>query len=171
MLERIVTAHGRVLIAAQSSDIADIVALEQRPDMSEYIYHWPTEQHRRNLADPNMRYLVLRRPEAGLEGFVILGDLLSPNKWVALERIALVHHGLGLGQDVLRAVIDAVFDSAGAHRLQLDVFVDNTRARRAYEVVGFREEGVLRDAVWRDDRYVSLVIMAMLAGDRAAVKA
>jgi RimJ/RimL family protein N-acetyltransferase len=58
--------------------------------------------------------------------------------------------------------MDRVFRHHGAHRLWLDVFVTNTRARRLYASLGFREEGLLRDAILRDGEFHSQVLMSLL---------
>jgi RimJ/RimL family protein N-acetyltransferase len=44
----------------------------------------------------------------------------------------------------------------------LDVFERNDRARHVYRSVGFREDGLLREAIYRDDAYHSLVLMSVL---------
>ncbi|MBD5656144.1 MAG: GNAT family N-acetyltransferase [Candidatus Eremiobacteraeota bacterium] len=167
MLERIVTARGRVLRAAGPADIAAIAALEERPEMHRYIGRWGAERHARYLRDPNLRYLVCD-DDAGLAGFVILEGLSSIHRAFVLERIAVRVPGQGDGSDMLAAVVAAVFEEANAHRLQLDLYVDNVRARRAYERVGFREEGVLREAAIRDGRFVDLTLMSVLEHERAA---
>jgi RimJ/RimL family protein N-acetyltransferase len=164
---QVVTPAGRILEAARPADVREIVALESRDDMSAYVCSWDAARHLRNLKDPNWRYFVVRHTAGGIAGFAILSDLLSPNRWLVLERIALEHRGSGLGTDVLRGVLSVAFGEAGAHRLALDVYEDNLRARRVYEYLGFRQEGILREAVWRGDRYVSLVVMAMLASEWA----
>jgi RimJ/RimL family protein N-acetyltransferase len=38
------------------------------------------------------------------------------------------------------------FDGFAAHRLWLDVYCDNARARRAYQALGFVEEGMQENA-------------------------
>lgn len=38
------------------------------------------------------------------------------------------------------------FERLGLHRLELDVYSFNPRARRVYEKAGFRREGILRTA-------------------------
>jgi RimJ/RimL family protein N-acetyltransferase len=40
--------------------------------------------------------------------------------------------------------------------------VNNDRALHVYEAFGFRKEGVMRDAIYRDGTYHSLVLMSML---------
>ena len=53
------------------------------------------------------------------------------------------------------------------NRIELDVFAENARARRVYEKVGFREEGVRRQAVYKYGRYQDVVVMGLLAGELA----
>ncbi len=73
--------------------------------------------------------------------------------------------GQGLGRRVLEAILHKVFDEFSAHRLWLDVFTDNDRARHLYRSIGFVEEGVLRECVRRGDLYRSLLIMSMLGSE------
>jgi RimJ/RimL family protein N-acetyltransferase len=63
---------------------------------------------------------------------------------------------------VLHAVIQKAFREFAAHRLWLDVFDDNARARHLYQSLGFVEEGVLRECIRWPDRFRSLVVMSML---------
>ena len=65
------------------------------------------------------------------------------------------HQDRGLGTDALRAIVRHLVDR-GHHRLTIDPVAHNTRAIRAYEKVGFRPVGVLReyqrepDGTWSD---------------------
>lgn len=70
-------------------------------------------------------------------------------------------HGLG------RRLITTTLGQAraiGLHRVELDVHADNPRAIALYEKVGFVREGVARDAVFIDGRYIDSVGMAILFG-------
>lgn len=49
----------------------------------------------------------------------------------------------------------------GASRLELRVQADDERARRLYRRLGFVDEGLARDALRIDGRYVDEVVMAM----------
>ena len=68
----------------------------------------------------------------------------------------------GYGTDAVRAFLAYLFDSAGLHRVWLAAFDHNVRAHRAYEKVGFRREGVMRQADWLDGRWVDNVIYGIL---------
>jgi len=65
-------------------------------------------------------------------------------------------HGQGLGTEAIRLLARHLFEERGHHRLTIDPAADNTAAIRAYEKVGFRRVGIMRnyergpDSVWRD---------------------
>nr|WP_174257526.1 GNAT family protein [Phytoactinopolyspora alkaliphila] len=76
-------------------------------------------------------------------------------------RIALVSgfQGQGIGPEATRLILGYVFDVVGLHRVQLEVFSFNERARRSYEKCGFVVEGRLRDALfWHGERHDTIVM-------------
>lgn len=80
-------------------------------------------------------------------------------------------HGQGLGSEALRLLARHLFDERGHHRLTIDPAVANERAIRAYERVGFRPVGVMReyerapDGTWRDG-----LLMDLLAAELGPVR-
>lgn len=71
----------------------------------------------------------------------------------------------GYGTDTMRVVCRFGFESMNLHRIDLEVYGTNARARRVYEKVGFRQEGVLREAVYKYGRYEDIVHMGLLEGE------
>lgn len=76
-------------------------------------------------------------------------------------------HGRGLGSKAVRQVVVRLIDEHGHHRLTIDPAADNLAAIRAYEKVGFRRVGVMRDSErdsagtgWHD-----ALLMELLAGE------
>ncbi len=65
-------------------------------------------------------------------------------------------HGRGLGAEAIRALARHLFEERGHHRLTIDPAAENAPAIRAYEKVGFRRVGIMRnyergpDGVWHD---------------------
>jgi aminoglycoside 6'-N-acetyltransferase len=53
-------------------------------------------------------------------------------------------HGRGLGTDAVRTMAHHLIEDRGHHRLTIDPAADNHAAIRAYEKVGFRPVGVMR---------------------------
>ena len=72
-------------------------------------------------------------------------------------------HGRGLGSDAVRTVARWLVEARGHHRITIDPALENVRAIRAYERVGFRRVGVLRrywlgpDGEWRDGLLLDLL--------------
>jgi aminoglycoside 6'-N-acetyltransferase len=65
-------------------------------------------------------------------------------------------HGQGLGTEAIRLLARHLLEERGHHRLTIDPAADNAAAIRAYEKVGFRRVGIMRnyergpDGVWHD---------------------
>lgn len=68
----------------------------------------------------------------------------------------------GHGTDAIRAVLRYAFQALGLHKVSLDVLEYNHRAIRVYEKVGFVREGVRREDVYKDGRFVDVVRMGIL---------
>jgi RimJ/RimL family protein N-acetyltransferase len=148
--------------SATPADIAQICALEKLPEFRTLVGSWPEDQHRRLLADPTAAYIVVEDQPGQIAGFAILQGLLSEHRQVELKRLVVRTPNQGVGRKLLAEAADRAFGEHRAHRLFLDVFVTNGRARHVYENFGFRKEGIMRDAVYRDGTYHSLVLMSLL---------
>lgn len=70
--------------------------------------------------------------------------------------------GLGYGSEAVALTVKYGFEVLNLHRIELDVFADNARARRAYEKAGFVAEGVARQAYYRHGEWVDDVRYAVL---------
>lgn len=88
-------------------------------------------------------------------------------------RIALVPHATdrGIGTEAMRLLLEYAFDRVRLHRVQLEVFDYNPRARRAYEKCGFEVEGRLREALHWDGEWHDVLVMAALRTRRGRADA
>lgn len=152
------------LVRAEPSELPFVVALERRPEFGAFVGSWPLAQHQATLADPDARYYII----AGRQGFVILRGLASEHRSIEVKRIIVAEPGQGTGRRALEAVLALSFGELGAHRVWLDTLEDNARARHLYGSIGFREDGVLREAWCRDGQFKSLILMSMLDREYAA---
>lgn len=69
----------------------------------------------------------------------------------------------GLGTEATRLIVGYGFEELHLHRISLEVYAFNPRARRAYEKAGFVAEGVLRDALYWDGEWIDATVMSILA--------
>lgn len=100
-------------------------------------------------------------------GETVLNDF-DPDNASANFRIALAGSavfGRGYGTAATAMTLDYGFGTVGLHRIHLEVFDFNPRARRVYEKCGFRHEGTLRDAHHDDGGWHNVIGMAVLATD------
>jgi RimJ/RimL family protein N-acetyltransferase len=71
----------------------------------------------------------------------------------------------GLGTEATRLIVGHGFERLGLHRISLEVYAFNPRARRAYEKVGFRVEGVLRESFRYNGEWIDATVMSILASE------
>ena len=63
----------------------------------------------------------------------------------------------------VRTLVDHAFGVWDLHRVEIQAAVNNHRSRAIPERLGFREEGVLREAERIGDRWNDLAVYAILA--------
>jgi RimJ/RimL family protein N-acetyltransferase len=114
------------------------------------------------------------------QGFVIADSLteayigeviLDPIDWKnRVGRIAIVIGstelmGNGYGTEAMKLLIAFAFNEMNLNRLELEFYDFNERAHRCYLACGFREEGRLRERLYRNGRYVDVIQMGILRAD------
>lgn len=70
--------------------------------------------------------------------------------------------GKGYGTLALQAILEFCFDHMGMHRVWLLTVEGNMVARRLYENVGFAEEGLYRESIWRNGDWNNMILMSIL---------
>lgn len=103
-----------------------------------------------------------------LTGKLVLLNVLDEFNRSCGFRIALAaraNFGRGFGTEATRLVLGHAFDTVGLHRVELEVYRFNPRARHVYEKVGFVHEGTKRQALCWDGEWIDADLMAMLASE------
>ncbi|HEX8690117.1 MAG TPA: GNAT family protein [Solirubrobacterales bacterium] len=103
--------------------------------------------------------------DGGVAGWLGVWEENEPSYRYAGVDIMLApeNRGRGIGPEALRAAIRWLIDERGHHRITIDPARDNERAIRAYESVGFRPVGVMRQyerdpaGGWRDGLLMDLL--------------
>ena len=120
-------------------------------------------------ADDRFDFAITRPGDDTYLGEAVVMDIDRVNR-SAHFRISLASESLfghGLGSAATAMIIDFALGDLDLHRLELEVYAFNDRARHVYESLGFVEEGIRRDALWQDDAFHDAVIMSILATDDA----
>ena len=67
----------------------------------------------------------------------------------------------GFGSDAIRTVVRFAFLEMNLHKLKIEIFDYNERAKHVLEANGFVQEGKLAQDFFRDGRYHDLVILSV----------
>jgi ribosomal-protein-serine acetyltransferase len=73
--------------------------------------------------------------------------------------------GKGLITKSCRVLINYAFNELNLNRVEIRCGVENKKSRKIPENLGFREEGIVRQAEWLHDHFIDLVIYGMLANE------
>lgn len=157
-----------LLRPATPADLPALIALERAAEAALYVGQWPPERHAATLASPDARYFVVDAPSGGLAAYAILRGLAEDSGSIELKRLVVGQPGRGLGRQILTEILAFVFGQLHAHRLFLDVYDDNARARHLYTSLGFRQEGIMRHAARRDGQWHDLHLMSILEDEYRA---
>lgn len=102
---------------------------------------------------------------AGTIGF---NDLDPYNKCGAIGYwLGETFQGKGIMSQALEALIDYGFKDLGLHKIEIRVAEGNAKSRALPERLGFKQEGVLRDAEWLYDHYVNHIVYGLLKDEWA----
>lgn len=106
---------------------------------------------------------LVDRASGELAGETVINDW-SPEDQSANFRILIGPRGRnrGLGTEATRLTVDHAFAATDLHRIELEVFAFNVRAKHVYEKAGFTLEGVRRDAFRLDDERIDAIVMSVL---------
>lgn len=80
--------------------------------------------------------------------------------WLAAD-----FEGHGIMTQACRAMVSEAFANYGLHRIEIRCATGNRRSMAIPRRLGFREEGVLREAEWLYDHWVDLRVFSMLRQD------
>jgi RimJ/RimL family protein N-acetyltransferase len=139
------------------SDAADAVE-HSLPVLQEVYGRWAT-------ATDRLVWTVRDAADGTVLGEAVLNDHDPDNRSCGFRLWLAEGRGRGLGTETTRLVVDHAFGALGLHRVELEVFAFNPRARHVYEKVGFVLEGTRRESLRFDDGWVDCHVMAMLRSD------
>ncbi|MFI0791277.1 GNAT family N-acetyltransferase [Micromonospora rubida] len=122
----------------------------------------------RNAQTDRLDLAVVDRATGDCVGEVVLNDWDEWNRACNFRTLfAAAGRNRGLGTEAVRLVVGYGFERLGLHRISLEVFAVNPRARRVYEKVGFVAEGVLRQVLRDGDDWIDATVMSILAPEWA----
>lgn len=154
---------------AEERDLERMRALRNDPatwPMLGSIDHISEEQQRawfeRLAADRTRAYFIVHDGD-DFVGTVRMDEIDRINRSVRVGAdVVPEKRGRGYGTRIYALILKWCFDYWNAHRVWLCVLDVNQPGRRLYEKSGFRYEGTLREAIFRDGVYRDYLVMGIL---------
>ncbi|KAH8832522.1 acyl-CoA N-acyltransferase [Flagelloscypha sp. PMI_526] len=78
--------------------------------------------------------------------------------------------GKGFAKEAMQWLMDYTFENLGYHRLGLSAFVGNVRAVELYRGLGFKEEGIIREVLYKDGKWEDAIRMGILKKEWKAMR-
>ena len=100
-------------------------------------------------------------------GFIQLTrlDWVARLGWLAIVVGEVERHGRGLGSEAMQLLFTYAFEGLNLRKICLEVPAYNARGRAAYERMGFRLEGTLREQVFLEGNYHDLLVMGLMRAE------
>ena len=154
--------------AAMFASLADAESMRLTGTQGSFSYD-QVRQHCQRIegADDRADYAITRKDDSTYIGETVLNNIDWENR-SANYRIALAEQrlfGKGFGTEATRLILDYGIRTLGLHRIELEVYDFNPRARYVYEKVGFVQEGVRRDVLLWEGTYHSAIVMSILSDE------
>ena len=70
--------------------------------------------------------------------------------------------GQGYAKEALLEILDYGFNERGLNRVEAHINADNSASLRMHEKCGYKRDGVLRQAIYKNGRYKDVVVMSIL---------
>lgn len=154
------------------ADSEQINAIRRQPSVMHYTLGLPSErkeksdQHLANMPDNHHMFVAVEAEDpTKVCGVASLMVAQSPRMRHSAQIGISVHEdyqNVGIGKQLMTTLLDVADNFLMLKRIELGVMVDNPRAIRLYESLGFVHEGTKKAALIRGGHYVDEHIMARI---------
>lgn len=109
------------------------------------------------------RYMIIHNGDT--VGTLILDNIDYCNSQVAISIKLLNSRGKGIGTCATKIILDYIFNEKNMNRVHASILEYNMSSRKMVEKLGFIQEGIRRQAVRKNGKYVDLVLYSLLKGE------
>jgi RimJ/RimL family protein N-acetyltransferase len=159
MREALLDPEARILTGSVHDEAA--AHAPESPDEERILRDWYLT---RNEQADRLDLAVTDKATGACVGEAVLNQW-DPGNESCNFRILIAPRGRdrGLGSEATRLIVGYGLERLRLHRISLEVYAFNPRARRAYEKAGFRAEGVLRESLRYNGARIDATVMSILA--------
>lgn len=89
-------------------------------------------------------------------------DKSSGNVWLRMMIGEKQSQGKGYAREALHHYLKWMFGTLGIHRITIECYSTNLRAIKFFKKTGFKKEGILREAVFINEKYRDIISLGLL---------
>ena len=159
--------HGQIEFRPTvEDDLEKVILIENDDANTPYIRQWTHREHVAAISDKNIIHFIIQDLiSKKIVGYTILIGAKSSDHSLEFKRIAIADKGHGYGRSAAKLIKKYAFEHLKFNRLWLEVIMLNTRAFKLYQSEGFVKEGIHREAIRKDDKYHSFIVMSILKSE------
>jgi len=156
----------------------------------EYTHKWRNNRNITKSLGGNTFYISIDREKKWIEAsvnddsknlhlIICLEENHQPIGMVNLTSIDLINrkaefsiqvgdaklHGKGIGEQATRLILTHGFNELNLNKIYLKVIADNEKAIKLYQKIGYIEEGILKQDLFKMGKYHDVIIMAIFKSD------
>lgn len=115
----------------------------------------------------NMRFTVVMKETNQVVGMVTLSGIDWHNRSAThgIKLLSGCPKGQGIATDAVMTLMTYAFDEVNLNRLDGSWLTYNIASKKLYEKCGWKEEGIKKQAIYRNGKYHDLVICGILKSD------
>jgi RimJ/RimL family protein N-acetyltransferase len=118
-----------------------------------------------------LQWGITRRDRDGVIGTVTLGSWEKRHRRAELGyALARAHHGHGYAREAVAGALEFGFATMGLHRIGADTEPRNARSIRLLEQLGFRREGLQREAYFHMGEWQDAALYGLLEEDWGRIR-
>lgn len=121
-------------------------------------------QHYLNNRDKSIRLAIIHSETNSYIGNVNLTDIQPINHSAEFSILIgnVTYRSQGIGTAATKLMIKYAFEDLNLHRIYLTVLQENIPAVKLYKKNGFKEDGILRESVFKNGKYCNMLAMSLL---------
>lgn len=161
---------------AEFDDYEYFARWETDPDVTRYLSfdegrtyeEVTTEALYHKLSNDKMDFTIVARDGSVPVGRIYISRIDRSSDSLDITKFYIGDIGLwgkGVAREIMNELLEYCFTFLHMERVTLDYYTGNKRASTLYESLGFKGEGVARNAAKKDGRYYDLHLMSMLRSE------
>ena len=147
-----------------SPEVADFFTMDDDRDYESVVKEYIDCDRK----DAFLQMTLTLKPNEGPIGRLVISNINERNDSLKIARIYIAnpeHRGKGYGTEAMKKVLEYVFLNLHMERVTITILPKSKTAEYFFDSLGFKDEGILRNAGKKNGRYFDLQLKSMIRAE------